>query len=291
MHLHRPAEKAQEEHGLVARLAPASAETTRIKPGQYCGQLSGSVMYANPSSADTGKRCSSVIRIGASWAIGDHDASDALVIPRLPSSLSDRWGVRERVDCQQCLEQGKWIGHPVSGGRRVPRARKLSDPDPAWPEQYAEQAARIETALAALEPIVEHIGSTSVPLRGKPILDVQIVVAEDDVAGAVAALEGLGYAHHGDGAVPGREYLTWRPSAGPLVNVHVFGARSSLPADNRMIRDYLRAHPERAEEYARTKQRAIDQGHVDLRTYSHAKADHVAAIKEAAYDWTRHQQS
>jgi GrpB-like predicted nucleotidyltransferase (UPF0157 family) len=162
---------------------------------------------------------------------------------------------------------------------------ELSDPDLAWAEQYANEAARVETALASLQPIVEHIGSTSVPLRGKPIIDVQVVVAEHEVAGAIAALQGQGFAHHREGAVPGREYLTWRPLAGPLVNVHVFGSRSAIPADNRMIRDYLRTHPEQADAYAQAKQRAIDRGHLDLRAYSHAKEDHVAAIRDAARAW------
>lgn len=163
----------------------------------------------------------------------------------------------------------------------------LSDPDPAWAGQYSREAARIEAALASLRPTVEHIGSTSVPLRGKPIIDVQVVVAEHDVAGAIAALGGLGYAHHGEGSVPEREYLTLRPSAGPRVNVHVFGAQSSLPADNRMIRDYLATHPEAALEYARAKQRALDEGHTDLRAYSGAKREKVTALRDAAYAWTR----
>jgi len=122
----------------------------------------------------------------------------------------------------------------------------LSDADPEWSRQYAEQAARIADVLAPLAPTIEHIGSTSVPVRGKAIIDIQVAVEESALARAIVALEALGYRHHGQGAVPGREYLTSRPVQGPSVNVHVFAAHSSLLRDNRIIRDYLRAHPSAA---------------------------------------------
>jgi GrpB-like predicted nucleotidyltransferase (UPF0157 family) len=169
-------------------------------------------------------------------------------------------------------------------------AVSLADPDPDWPSRYAVEAARIEHALAAFDPLVEHIGSTAVPLRAKPIIDIQVVVPERDVPAAVDALRGLAYEHHGQGGVPGREYLTRRPVRGPAVNVHVFAAGNPLSDDNRMIRDYLRAHPTAAREYADAKARAVEQGHVDLLSYSDAKAGQVAAIREAARAWSRHEQ-
>ena len=161
----------------------------------------------------------------------------------------------------------------------------LSDADAEWPQQYAEAAARIAEALAALGPTIEHIGSTSIPLRGKPIVDILVAVQESDRARAIEALVALGYRHHGRGGVPGRDYLTRRAADGPPVNVHVFAADSQLLADNRMIRDYLRAHPDAAYEYVRSKERALEQGHTDLRSYSHAKREGIAAVREAAYRW------
>ena len=162
----------------------------------------------------------------------------------------------------------------------------LVDPDPRWANLYAGEAASIERALADYHPVVEHIGSTAVPLRAKPIIDIQVALSERDVPRAVEALAGLGYEHRGDGGVAGREYLIKRPEDDPAFNAHVFVAGNSLLDDNRMIRDYLRAHPDAARDYERIKQHAIEQGHADLRSYSRAKGAHVAAIREAAYAWT-----
>jgi GrpB-like predicted nucleotidyltransferase (UPF0157 family) len=156
----------------------------------------------------------------------------------------------------------------------------LVDPDPDWPRRYAAEAALVERALAAFDPVLDHIGSTAVPLRAKPIVDVQVAVRDADVPAAVAALRGLGYEHHDQGGVPGREYLIKRSAH--AFNVHVFAAGNPLVEDNRRIRDHLREHPDAARAYERIKQRAVEQGHVDLRSYSAAKADHVAALRDAA---------
>ena len=87
--------------------------------------------------------------------------------------------------------------------------------------------------------------------------------------------------------MPGRDYLTSRPAHGPPVNVHVLAAHSPLLADNRIIRDYLRAHPDAAAEYVRSKDTALEQGHTDLRSYSRAKRESIAAVRDAAYRWAQ----
>ena len=163
----------------------------------------------------------------------------------------------------------------------------LADPDPDWPRRYAAEAALIERELAAFDPVVEHIGSTAVPLCAKPIVDIQVAVREPDVLSTVDALRGLAYEHHGQGLVPGCEYLTKRSAPGAGFNVHVFAAGNPLLDDNRMIRDYLREHPTAAREYELVKRRAVEQGHVDLRSYSDAKDAHVAALRDAACAWAR----
>jgi GrpB-like predicted nucleotidyltransferase (UPF0157 family) len=65
---------------------------------------------------------------------------------------------------------------------------ELTDPDPRWAGRFALEAERLRGELG--DARIEHIGSTAVPLRGKPIVDVQIVAGE--VAAAVAACRRLG---------------------------------------------------------------------------------------------------
>jgi len=56
---------------------------------------------------------------------------------------------------------------------------RLADSNPLWPQAFAEEAARIRDALGEKALAIEHYGSTAVPgLRAKPIIDVQIGVAD-----------------------------------------------------------------------------------------------------------------
>ena len=154
---------------------------------------------------------------------------------------------------------------------------ELADPDPEWAAAYAREAERLRPALAPLDPVIEHIGSTAVPLRAKPIIDIQVSV--DEPARAVARLRELGYVHHGQGAVPGREYLTRRA---PAFNVHVFSRADPTLRDNVRLRDHLRADPAAALTYVRAKEAAVAGGAIDLLSYSDAKRAAVSALLEAA---------
>jgi GrpB-like predicted nucleotidyltransferase (UPF0157 family) len=76
------------------------------------------------------------------------------------------------------------------------------DPDPSWPERFEGLRQEYAGALgAAGVPVVaiEHVGSTAVPgLAAKPVIDVDIVVAEQDVRNACAVLATLGFAPLGE---------------------------------------------------------------------------------------------
>jgi GrpB-like predicted nucleotidyltransferase (UPF0157 family) len=64
-------------------------------------------------------------------------------------------------------------------GEVEPQAVVVADYDPAWPERFRREEAKIRKALGGAALRVEHIGSTSVPgLASKPIVDVLLVVED-----------------------------------------------------------------------------------------------------------------
>jgi GrpB-like predicted nucleotidyltransferase (UPF0157 family) len=71
----------------------------------------------------------------------------------------------------------------------------LTDYDPAWPELFAREQARIRSALGRRALLVEHAGSTSVPgLAAKPIIDIVLAVPDSaDGPAYVGDLEAAGY--------------------------------------------------------------------------------------------------
>jgi hypothetical protein len=90
-------------------------------------------------------------------------------------------------------------------------ASMVVDYDPRWPRLFETIKASIWGAVADVALSVEHVGSTSVPgLAAKPIIDVDVVVAECDLAAGIKRLTALGYAHRGDLGIPQRERLLAR---------------------------------------------------------------------------------
>lgn len=67
--------------------------------------------------------------------------------------------------------------------------------DSSWQDRFEKVAAALSGALADGPPAnVEHVGSTSVPgLAAKPILDIDVIVAPEDVPAGVTALVRIGY--------------------------------------------------------------------------------------------------
>jgi GrpB-like predicted nucleotidyltransferase (UPF0157 family) len=139
---------------------------------------------------------------------------------------------------------------------------------PAWPDQFETVAADLRVALARVpSAVVEHVGSTSVPgLAAKPVLDIDVIVAGEDMAGAVAALEAIGYAHRGDLGVTGREAFH-APDEAPRRNVYVCRAGTLNVRNHLAVRDVLRARADLRDEYAAVKLALAADPAMDIDTY------------------------
>ncbi len=146
----------------------------------------------------------------------------------------------------------------VSGAAPAPGI-EMSDPDPAWPEQYDELAGRIRKALGWRVLQLEHVGSTSVPgLPAKPVIDIDLTVADPErEQDYVPALEAVGFRL----AIREPWWYGHRVlrSAGPRCNLHVFGFDSPEPVRHRIFRDWLRGNPAERDRYAAAKLRAASE--------------------------------
>jgi len=135
----------------------------------------------------------------------------------------------------------------------------IQDYDPRWPAMFADEWAHIAVALGSVLVTVEHVGSTAVPgLAAKPIIDMLVGVRSLTQARStcVAPLQQLGYVY-----LP--EYESWLPEElffrqgppGPWTHhVHLMEPTAVRWGEQLLFRDYLRAHPEVAQEYGQLKQ-------------------------------------
>jgi GrpB-like predicted nucleotidyltransferase (UPF0157 family) len=160
--------------------------------------------------------------------------------------------------------------------------------DPNWPAQFELERQRLMCVLPGALSI-EHIGSTSVVgLAAKPIIDIAAVVPEVcEIAADISGLARLGYVFRPLIFADDEDHLYFvKDTAGKRTHhLHVFGAVSPLPQENRIFRDYLAAQPDAARRYEAAKRKAAE-AHPDSRArYADAKEAVMLELVEEARLW------
>jgi putative glutamine amidotransferase len=211
----------------------------------------------------------------------------------------DRWivGVQwhpedtaERDEAQQSLFDALALLASVRGskaehrGRGRTRAYAVAPPDPAWPERFEEEAARIAAALGDQVVRIDHVGSTSVPgLDAKPTVDIQVSLRSlEPRAAYVPALQALGYRTLLDPTSPDHEYASTDVDGSRAFHIHLCPAGSAWERRHLAFRDWLRAHPEDADAYARLKRRLAAEHPNDIHTYTDGKSEFIRSIEAKA---------
>lgn len=158
------------------------------------------------------------------------------------------------------------------------------DYDPRWPERF--EALRHEYASAfdaAGVPVIgiEHVGSTSVPgLAAKPVIDIDIVVAEADVVAAGDVLVSLGFRGLEELGIPQR-WAFKEPARLAGTNTYVVAAGSLALRNHLAVRGILRSDRALRAEYGAVKKRvAADAANID--DYGRGKNSTVQKILAAA---------
>jgi dephospho-CoA kinase len=186
--------------------------------------------------------------------------------------------------------------HNLRHRRRAPRppAPILVAPDDSWPWQAQRVMARVAAVAAGRAVRIDHIGSTSVPgLDAKDVLDVQVVVADLDVAKQLADdLIGAGLirltGHWWDNAPDGGTWgkvIAVNADPARAVNCHIRPINSPTWRQTVLLRDWLRAHPSSARKYAEVKRRLAARPWDSIDAYADAKTPFVHAALDRAQQW------
>ena len=156
--------------------------------------------------------------------------------------------------------------------------------DAAWPTSFEMERTRLLDAIRPwLAGPIEHIGSTAVlGLAAKPVVDIMAGV-ESLVASrpAIAVLETREYCY-----APYRtDVMHWFCKPSPAFrthHLHLVPVGSRRWIEQLAFRDYLRANPDAAMEYAALKWRLADAHRFDREAYTDAKAPFVERVLKAA---------
>jgi len=170
-------------------------------------------------------------------------------------------------------------------GRAAPSGITVVDYDPLWPKMFEEDKEAIQRALGPLVHGVEHVGSTSVPgLAAKPIIDIMLGVKVDDLDRIIEPLKRIGYEYNPDWEIsmPLRRYFRrLGPDGTNTHHLHAVALGGAFWARHLRFRDYLRAHPDKAQEYGALKKTLAGrrQGSID---YTFAKTEFIRSVEGLA---------
>lgn len=157
--------------------------------------------------------------------------------------------------------------------------------DPAWPALFQQESELLQRVLAPwLRGALEHIGSTAIPgLAAKPVIDILAGVSSLEASRpAIDAAAAAGYCYFP--YRPDLEHWFCKPSAAFRTH-HLHLMPVGTPQWSRPIafREYLRARPEVAAEYAELKRELAIRFRLDREAYTAAKAPFIDAVTEKAF--------
>lgn len=183
----------------------------------------------------------------------------------------------------------------------------------SWPAMFARERQLITEILSFLDPVIVHIGSTSVPgLCAKPVIDIQVGLKSfDDLDKTIAPMQkhytyvkryepdwperrfycrykdeqgNAGPSFIGvDDEVPGKQGLT------SLTHIHIFVKDTDDWIRHIAFRDYLASHSQECEAYCKVKQQLAKLEFDSMIAYNDAKNDFVKHTQQKAIEWyTRH---
>jgi GrpB-like predicted nucleotidyltransferase (UPF0157 family) len=156
--------------------------------------------------------------------------------------------------------------------------------DPVWPENYVTERAYLVNAGGDLILELEHIGSTAVPgLRSKPIIDMMAAVRDLGQGQHLAQLLSvLGYELIQTG-MRNRLFLRRRSeSQEQAYQLHIVELCTWKQREERLMRDYLLAHPKAAAAYGELKKRLAEEHMEDSLAYTGAKIAFIQDLVDKA---------
>jgi GrpB-like predicted nucleotidyltransferase (UPF0157 family) len=153
--------------------------------------------------------------------------------------------------------------------------------DPTWPEWYQKEAALLSSIFGDKLLSIQHVGSTSIPgMSGKPQLDILATMQNVEDADAFGEkLAEHNYKAYGDVLKKGgRLFSRWDGDA-KTANFHIYEPGSPAIQEYLVVRNYMIAHPEVAQEYADLKLELVKKYPSDYLKYREYKDPRLNALK------------
>lgn len=160
--------------------------------------------------------------------------------------------------------------------------------DLKWRESFELESKSVANALGENIVAVHHIGSTAIPsIYAKPIIDLLVEVKDiTKVDGQSSAMELLGYAVMGEFGIPSRRFFSKDNQESVRTHhIHTFEIASAQIERHLAFRDYLRSHPESAQQYSQLKRELARKYPQSIDRYMDGKDALIKEIDRKAAQW------
>ncbi len=168
------------------------------------------------------------------------------------------------------------------------RKYHFSDYDPNWVNEFNSIKYFLSEVFKEKAVLIEHIGSTSIPgMKAKPIIDVLVTVnTMEDFTDEKDLMVKSGY-DWGENYIAPNSLLFFKvgPEDEKTENIHVVEKGSAKEKQFIVMRDYLRQHPNKVEEYSNLKEKNREKYPDDYPAYREAKYPFLAKLELEAYEW------
>lgn len=163
----------------------------------------------------------------------------------------------------------------------------ISEHNSNWKEKYLEEKAAIEESIGTQNIArINHIGSTSVPnLAAKPTIDILIEIRDDtDTDKLIGKMEVAGYIYspQPDNPPPHMMFMKGYTPEGFKGQVYHIHVRYSGDWNELYFRDYLKLHPDVADEYGKLKLELKEEFQHNRDGYTYAKTKFIKRITKLA---------
>lgn len=156
---------------------------------------------------------------------------------------------------------------------------EVHDYNPVWAEWFVEMKSWLEGILAGTEVVgIEHVGSTSVAgLASKPILDIDVVVKDYQLADTLTAFEKAGHVIRGNLGIPDR-YAVRLSDPPHRSNTYIILDNSLALKNHLTLRSVLRTNEEMRNRYLLCKQELALSSGGDIDVYCKGKTDIISEV-------------
>ncbi|MEM2940254.1 MAG: GrpB family protein [Thermoproteota archaeon] len=157
----------------------------------------------------------------------------------------------------------------------------IVDYNSQWPLLYEEEKKNILAVIGHKALAIEHIGSTAVPgLGAKPIIDIMVCVNNaPDAEECVPLLRRIGY----NDVTPEEGNPDWYYCLGKGIHsvgyhLHLMRYGSNFAKKHLIFRDYLRAHPDVAQQYYEIKKIMAAKHRFNRVAYTESKTSFIESV-------------